>query len=226
MKNKIYNRARKILEIAAEMADCYPGGFVVIIEDIQLYTGGYSEPGYTDPESGVIATGNWNNVTKWTRESITIFDLPSRILNLFEKLGIECKWSDEWCSCSNCGKLVRTSPDCYSWTPSYTVGDGELTCHECLKQDPVAHLESLEGNPNTANTINDIDPADYGYVKLNDESYETGYHPGQNDSPEVIAKELRAKGISRFLFQIDSVGQFDGRWSVYAHESEAQDKDE
>lgn len=35
-----------------------------------------------------------------------------------------------------------------------------------------------------------------------------------------VAKELQAKGIERFLFQLDSVGQFDGRWSVYVHESE------
>jgi hypothetical protein len=39
-------------------------------------------------------------------------------------------------------------------------------------------------------------------------------------TPAQVAKELRAKGISRFLFNIDDVGQFDSHWSVYVHEDE------
>jgi hypothetical protein len=42
----------------------------------------------------------------------------------------------------------------------------------------------------------------------------------RNDDPHKVAKELRAKGISRFLFNIDDVGQFDSHWSVYVHEDE------
>jgi hypothetical protein len=101
------------------------------LEDIQLHVG-YAEPGYSDPECGIVATGNWNEITKWDgNERHIISDVPARIARLFEKLGIETEWSDEWCSCSHCDKIVRTEPDSYSWKPSYTVGDGELWCHEC-----------------------------------------------------------------------------------------------
>lgn len=31
-------------------------------------------------------------------------------------------------------KLVRSQPDSMTWKPSYTMGDGELWCHECDDQ--------------------------------------------------------------------------------------------
>lgn len=102
------------------------------LEEIQLHYNGYAEPGYTDPDCGIIATGNWNNITNWRDGQLwTVSNVPGRILKLFEKLGIECEWSDEWCYCTNCEKLVRTEPDSYSWKPSYTMGEGELWCKEC-----------------------------------------------------------------------------------------------
>jgi len=103
-----------------------------ILEDIQLHYNGYAEPGCTDPECAIIATGNWNKITSWWNEpTSTISNVPCRIAKLFEKLGIPTEWSDEWVECSHCGKLVRTEPDSMSWKPSYTMGDGELWCHEC-----------------------------------------------------------------------------------------------
>jgi hypothetical protein len=107
-----------------------------MLSDLQLHYNGYAEPGYSDPESGIIATGNWNDITNYVDGvRFTISDIPSRIAKLFEKLGIPIEWSDEWCECTNCGKLVRTQPDFMSWTPSYTLGDGELICCECKEPE-------------------------------------------------------------------------------------------
>lgn len=39
-------------------------------------------------------------------------------------------------------------------------------------------------------------------------------------SPSEIAEELEGKGITRYLFNIDSVGQFNSYWSVFVHSSE------
>lgn len=219
---KVAARAQRILEIVKDSGNA---GY------IELYFNGYAEPGYSEGESGIIALGNWNDDTKWDKVMgrQVVCDYPSRVLRLFERMGIECEWSDEWCSCSNCGKLVRTSADSYGWTPSYTLGDGELNCHECLEEDPESHLESLEGNSDTANTISSIDPEDHGYFKINEYSFVTGWFSGQTDDPRKVAKELEAKGIKRYLFNIDNVRQFDSRWSVYVHESEVnklEDKEE
>ncbi|VVB55201.1 Uncharacterised protein [uncultured archaeon] len=102
------------------------------VDSLQLHFNGYAEPGYTDPQCGIIATGNWNAITKWEGAThTTLSKTPEIVGRLFDKLGIETEWLDEWCSCSDCGKLVRTSPDSMSWTPSYTLGDGELICCEC-----------------------------------------------------------------------------------------------
>jgi hypothetical protein len=118
------------------------------------FHGYYAEPGYTDPSGGApIATGNWNEVTEylpfvgppqpdvWTPPSIctVVDDSPRRLYGLLESLGCELEWCDEWIECHECGGLVRTSPDCQDWHPSYEYdGDGGLVCHTCRPPIPTA----------------------------------------------------------------------------------------
>lgn len=189
------------------------------LDDINLYDA-YAEPGYETPASGIIAIGNWNSVTIGPdKEDLTLRRL-GRMLE--RRYGVSLEWDDEWSSCDECGKLIRTSPDCYGWTGSYWITDGSIICHECVKSSESSireYLESYEGHARNAMTI-DIDPEEHGYVKLNSQSYENGLHGGQNDAPAAIAKTLRAKGARRILFKIDSKGQFDLDFSVYVHESE------
>lgn len=224
MKN--VKRAYQVLEIACAMAERLPGYSVRSrIEEIQLHTDGYAEPGYDGQH---VATGNWNVVDEYvpaadgaqwgTRQQVQGGDLPERLAKIFEKLGFEIEWSDEWQTCDDCNKLVRHQPDSYGWKPSYAqVNDCEILCHECLTEDPEGYLESLEDREEAANTL-DIDPADHGYVKT--EECESGWHHGQTDDPRKVAKTLREKGISRFLFALDEPSQFYTRWSVWVHEDE------
>lgn len=221
--SKTADRAIRILDIAKDMAEKLSGhGVRHHLEEIQLHMEGYSEPGYSDPECGVIATGNWNDYKG--------SDLCSRISNLFEKMGIELEWNDEWFSCNYCGKLVRNAPDSHWWKPSYVMGDGEIECHECIKKDPEGHLKSLEGNYDTCNTIDRIYPGQHSYIKLNPDlkeckdcdnecEFETGWC-GRNDSPQAVAKALEAKGIDRYLFNLEENEQFRSTWSVYVHSDE------
>lgn len=215
-------RARlfKILEIAQNQASKHESWEVRSrIKDIQFYFNGYAEPGYNDDV--IVATGNWNTVTKYVNNQHTIIsDIPSRLQEIFEKLGVECKWSDEWTTCNDCGKLVRTSPNSYSWLPSFVQYPDGISCHECVKEHPSYYLEFLEGNTNNANVL-DIDLTEHGYVKVYAD-YQTGWHPGQTDDPRKIARELDAKGVCKFIFQIDGTGQFDTNWSVYVHEDEVE----
>lgn len=222
---EILARAYKALEAAKSVAtkECQNR-----LEEIQIHTEGYAEPGYSGE---IVATGNWNEISKYIPENkdsfgagtsgyhATVDDTPKRLLNLFEKMGIEVEWSDEWSTCSHCNKLVRTQADSYHWTPSFVIGDGEISCVECLKENAAEHLESLEDDYNTLNQISQIDPAKYGY-KLAEQGFESGWHPGQNANPKAIAEELRAKGVYRFLFNQDATGQFDMQFSVWVHESE------
>jgi hypothetical protein len=163
----------------------------------------YAEPGYSNPAKGILFA-NWN-------------DEPlKRLGDLAEKAGYAIEWSDEWSVCDDCGKAVRTSPNSYGWRRSYFDSEDGFLCVECVRDDPSAYLESLEGNPRAAETL-DIPLDDYVQAGTN---YEHGWHQGQNDSPDVIATSLRARGITRFLFKLDDVGQFDCRFSVYVHQDE------
>lgn len=118
------------------------------IEDIRLCTEGFAEPGYNEPESGLVAFGNWNDISRWDaamHESVIIDDTPSRIATLLEKLGVELEWSDEWACCDQCGKAVRTSPDSNRWKPSFWQdGSGSITCCNCIAEDPADYLDALE----------------------------------------------------------------------------------
>lgn len=205
----------------------------------QLHYDGYAEPGYDDPKSGLIATGNWNPSQRLER--VWPVDTPdwlkfsnqegkdklqrvedytmSRIGVILGKLGTVLEWEDEWCACSECNKLVRTEPDSYSWTRSYWLQDGiGLYCQDCVKDDPEDYLEYLEGNSNAANTL-DLNLEEQGYQKI-DEEYENGLYGGQCDNPHKIAESLGKLGINRFIFDIDGVNQFDTSFSVWVHKSE------
>lgn len=122
------------------------------LEEIDLFADAesvYSERGY----SGTMAAiGNWNSVDEYNRETkqredLPHGDLPERLFKILEKLGFECEWSDEWSTCSDCGRLVRTQPDSYDWRPSYIYGDGDLVCLDC---SPEAEEEDTEEEDNAA----------------------------------------------------------------------------
>lgn len=220
MDKKLYMRVMSILNIArnqAEREDKTKGTYQCgnRLDEIQLHFNGYAEPGYS---GDIIATGNWNDIDTYeakTQSRRVICNIPRRLEAIFTKLGVECEWSGAWCVCDSCQKLVRTSPNSYGWLPSFVQHPDGIECHECTLKDPESYLESLEGQHDRANVLN-IDPSEYGYVKQ-DEVYESGFHPGQTDDPKKIAKDLRSKGVDRFLFQIDKTGQFDTTFSVYIH---------
>lgn len=166
------------------------------IEDMN-YASEYGEPGYSQPSKGILFA-NWNY-------------FPCKATDLLEQMGYEIQWSYEWTTCEGCGKALRTSPDCYQWQPSYFIeNECSFVCRDCL--DIPAYLESMENNPRRA--LNDhINPADYGY-ELVEDKFESGWYPGQNDDPHKIFEKYSEK-YSRLLFCVDSVGQFDVRFSIW-----------
>ena len=178
-------------------------------ENIQ-WAPGYAEPGYADPTNGILFA-NWNNVSR-------------RVQDILERAGFAIEWGDEWSTCSECGKAVRTSADSYGWQQSFWMPEdaGFLLCTECI--DPAEYLKSLENKTRHCSTIHSIDPADHGYVRLQGD-FENGFHPGQNDGPKTIYKQLRESGEKRpLIFVLDSTGQFDIGFSVWAKLEDTADE--
>jgi len=190
--------------------------------DIQWYRE-YAD-GREAPKAGIFVA-NWNN--DQTRQGNRYVDVPGNIMrrlgDILERMGGELEWSDQVSSCDDCGRLIQTEPDCYSWQPEFEVGDGSIVCTDCM--DPEEYLSRL-ADEHGFNSIGSIDPGEHGYVRLNEDSFETGWHPGQTDDPRKMAKQLEGLGVKRFLFHKDEQSQFYVTWSVYVPAPEASDDDD
>jgi hypothetical protein len=222
-------KLHNIINAAIEKAQNLPyarGATSERLADFTLHTKGYAEPSYTDPESGVICVGNFNNPSQWDNEahkSVELSDLPARVAKVLEeRYEVELEWCDEWMTCEHCSKLIRTQADSYDWQRYWADFDGERICGDCLKKDEYIteyYLKSLEGNSKACSTIYGIDPAKHGY-KLFKEKLENGLHDGMAADPKVIARELRAQGAERFLFVLTDTSQFYITFAVYVHEDD------
>jgi len=218
--NDVLKRAQKFKEIAVVTAKKREAQFQ--IDEIEFATK-YAEPGYTEPECGVIALGDWNNVTAYNRESgewETVDNTVSRLADIFEKMGIELEWSESWRKCDMCLGIVRIHADSYCWMPSYHCDDEEFVCVDCLLEGAAEYLQGFEGKLK-GNSISAICPENYDYLLIQDR-FEHGFHTGQDASPERIAGLLDKAGCTRYLFNLDSKGQFDIRFSVWLHEEEKE----
>lgn len=222
----------KVQEALAKKAKC--SEMKCRIEEVQFYSEGYAEPGYDSPKSGIIAIGNWNT-TNFINEKVygyrdvnEIDDTIKKLGGALEALGVEMEWSDEWIDCSICGKLVRTSPNGYDWQPSYWNNDYEQICIECIRENINGSadtlIEWLEGSDTRAlmGQLHDaIDLESYGYKPFLDD-LQNGLHYGMDADPKKIAKELRKRGVERFLYVLDSSSQFYSTFSVWVHEDELE----
>ncbi len=168
----------------------------------------YAEQGYTAGPRGILLA-NWNYFTR-------------DVIDILERAGFDTQWSDEWSTCEECGKLVRTSGDSYYWQPSYVImNECCIVCLACV--DWEEYLESIEDNPNAA-VVQACDPEKYGYVLVSQpHEYETGWHPGQNDNPAKVLAKLQGTGHKRVVFRIPETSQFYIKWEVWEKQMESED---
>ena len=125
-------------------------------------------------------------------------------------------FTDEYISCDDCGMIIRTTPAYYGDLPDYYIDDNGASCGDCVRKHPEYYLDYLDNNPRSGNTILDESVlTDNGYAKINSDSYESGFHPGQNDDPKKIFADLKTK-YSHIIFNLDGAGQFDVSFSVWA----------
>ena len=180
----------------------------------------YSEPGYSKDEGKeLIFFANWNGIDEDIMEQIE------------ENFMVE--WSDEWYQCCDCGKAIRTQPDCYHWQPYYHMfNECEPVCFDCISdnaglqesllEDFIIKGNEIDIDKDSANfrllQINDFELEDHGFKVLNDEHYENGFHPGQNDDPKIILKNLDVSFLesNQFLFKQSEQNQFYMKFDLYS----------
>lgn len=202
----------KTLDDVASIIDAYSGGTVVLDD---LYPTIYEYLfdnwlGYGYATSGILAgsgetfwySDGWDTINKMT----AIIEQYPGAKEYWKERGYdpdEFGFSDEYTTCSDCGKIIRTSPDCYQWEPDYIITDGEILCCECVKSEGESLLDEYINNTHKAlPDILESAAKESGWFKLPIE-YENGWHPGQDDDPKKIAAPLIDAGID-FLYWYDN----------------------
>lgn len=134
----------------------------------------------------------------------------------------EYGFSDEYCTCGcgNCSRIVRTSPDSYSWTPPLMIdGEGYIS-DECVSDGDFDDY-ILEQYANEQKSIPDArDPSDLGLVKINEDSLENGLYGGQRDTPQPIIEALNAQDIDVWFVVYPC--QFQVSFDVYVKEADQE----
>lgn len=219
-KNKVAD-ALRLVDAATRTATNWGvtagSGYLLInrMEDFQVHTI-LEERDFDQP---VVVVGNWNSIDRWDNElgeRVEVSNLPKRLGDALERIGVELAWSDCTTTCDDCYKLLNTEPTHYGWQPHYArVGDSTV-CQSCL--DPDEYLEDLEGG-DQFNRVASIHPESHNYFPLV-ENLQRGFHSGMDADPAKIIKLLRGKGVDRFLFNTDDVSQFYSTFSLWVHASE------
>lgn len=185
----------------------------------------YSEPGYDDPKGGYIVLGNWNDASHYDEKlDKFVYDdkVMTKLSNLLEKNDCDVEWDENWYRCDECSGIFRCTQDCYGWTTyGYEFEDYSRICGDCIRENPDDYLNELEGSTSKALTL-DIDFLDEEYTKVDCE-FENGLYGGQSASPQKIGELLESADVHRYIFEIDSVDQFDTHFSVWVHDSEYTD---
>jgi len=102
-------------------------------------------------------------------------------------------FSDSYTTCSDCGKIIRTSPDSYGWSPDFWLNseDGQIVCSECLADCEDEYLEWLADQSKPVGCILDEEALlEHGFTRLL-QGLHNGMHEGDTDNPTAILEYLR-----------------------------------
>ena len=213
---------------------------------VQLYSG-CAEPGYDDIPvlaadwNGPSISGNSDYTHKNGKQELTnrgkeryrLYKLGGFIDDFFGS-DVSKEWDDEWTSCGECGKAIRTNPDSYSWEPNFVQSDYGLVCADCASEDDLADYTNTTDRAipswmhDIANKAGFVCAFDDPYLFVSCKRFQTGFHPGQNDTPQEALQELydlcEGKEFFKkkydYLFAITDKGQFDISWTVLIRERE------
>lgn len=193
------------------------------------YCDEYGEPGYR-ADAGVILGYYWchcehgpEGTDDTGRGKLHALDYHyPRLFAALEDQGWELEWSDEWIVDHNASKCYRTQANSYSWQSSILWTDGEfLTPDDGID----AWVDEVVDNPDRCLSshvwsVGDLRGAGFVPWPDDDETYESGWHPGQTDDPRDITariREERGEGVE-IVFYLNGVGQFDIRFTAWIRE--------
>lgn len=126
------------------------------------------------------------------------------IQNLDDLYDFSWGFNDEYDYCSNCCKVIRTSPDSYCWIPDFWLTEGEgYICGDCVRSDFTEdYIEFCLEKAKWGHCVgfNLLDPTGHGF-KLVIEDLENGLHHGMNDDPRKLVHWANANDLQA-LFKL------------------------
>lgn len=193
----------------------------------------YGEPGYrfdvAEPDTPLLVLSDFwcqcgknPNVGKHPGRDDKPEDLHdigshhSRVWRQMESQGVEWLWYDEWIVDYECDKAFRTTSDSYFWQPSLVITEGGdyLTPDNDIDAWIEWAIDEVKAIPDNVWSHADIREA--GFEKLNEHSYESGWHPHQTDDPVKILAEMRVQyPDDELIFTWDEQSQFYARFSIW-----------
>jgi hypothetical protein len=165
----------------------------------------YGERGYSKESDKPIIFANWNRI-------------PAHIKSGLERRGFTLQYQDEWVT-DNRGYAYRCTGDCYEWKPYYLAVEGEIIGGDKIEEDRKTqewYIENFLLNDPENACIFRIDLSEHGFVKCNEDEYEIGFHPGQNDNPrEILEKAQETWPDHDFVFGKLRAEQFQLSFNLY-----------
>ena len=201
--------------------------------------GQYGEPGYhlRDAETPMVVLGSyWCRCGKHPRagerkqtfandpfkviepnELHAYEDHHPRIWRQMEAQGVEFEWYDEWLVDHEHDKAYRAHADSYSWTPTAIITDwGDLLTPDSPIDEWIAWALNTPTRCLFPQYADQLEAE--GFVKWNADSYESGWHDGQDADPRKIHEELSERGHDEVVFVLDYNSQFYSGFSVYTRQ--------
>ena len=160
-----------------------------------------------------LQVDSWSDI-KTANKELSDFVLSDKAEILEAIFNHELCFTDEYSSCSSCGKLIHYGTD-YHGTATHFTFDCEILCHDCTDDSDIIEycINSSDRAIKPSQLHKDI--TEYDFV-LVDDSFETGLHIGMNDSPvDILKKAIEQDCYSDYIFVIDSVSQFSCGYSLY-----------
>ena len=183
-------------------------------QKLQLVEKWFTSKGF-DFQSGENIDYEQAFVADWNDKKI-----PKNMEKFLENMDIILMYPDEALTCGNCYKIIDTSLHSYSDKGSYYIlNECELICSKCSEKNPLWVFEDYKNDFKKVlkSDFNEDFIHDQGFIKYNEEAYETGLHPGMNDSPENIIKKLEKEFKYHFdyIFKMVEKSQFYIRYDLY-----------
>lgn len=173
------------------------------IAQLTVYTEG-------DFEKDVCVVGDWNHINK-------------RLAQALEKAGADLDWEDCVCSCSDCGYLISTNPDSYSWQPNFSLYECEILCKACTLSSNDYYIENAINNPKKCLVHELLDEEFYNQWTKIEPDYYSGWHSGMDACPEVILEELN-KQYEHVVFVLAENSQFYVKFETWVKKMNYADK--